>query len=62
MPESALRGVIAAIATPIDQSGEPDCARATKLARHLVDNGCAASTFSAPRAKRPPSRSRNGKR
>ncbi len=40
MPESALRGVIAAIATPIDQSGEPDCARATKLARHLVDNGC----------------------
>ena len=40
MPESALRGVIAAIATPIDQSGEPDCARATKLARHLLDNGC----------------------
>src|SRR5712672_4602001 len=40
MPESALRGVIAAIATPVDQSGEPDCARATKLARHLVDNGC----------------------
>src|SRR5258708_16918064 len=40
MPESALRGVIAAIATPIDQSGEPDCPRATKLARHLVDNGC----------------------
>jgi 4-hydroxy-tetrahydrodipicolinate synthase len=40
MPESALRGVVAAIATPVDQSGEPDCARATKLARHLVDNGC----------------------
>jgi 4-hydroxy-tetrahydrodipicolinate synthase len=40
MPESALRGVIAAIATPIDQGGEPDCARATKLARHLLDNGC----------------------
>ena len=40
MPESALRGVIAAIATPIDQSGEPDSGRATRLARHLLDNGC----------------------
>jgi len=40
MPESALRGVIAAIATPIDQSGEPDSARATRLAGHLLDNGC----------------------
>jgi 4-hydroxy-tetrahydrodipicolinate synthase len=40
MPESALRGVIAAIATPIDQNREPDSARATKLARHLIDNGC----------------------
>ena len=40
MPETALRGVIAAIATPIDQTGEPDCARATKLARYLLDNGC----------------------
>jgi 4-hydroxy-tetrahydrodipicolinate synthase len=40
MSESALGGVIAAIATPIDQSGEPDSARATKLARHLLDNGC----------------------
>jgi 4-hydroxy-tetrahydrodipicolinate synthase len=40
MPESALRGVIAAIATPIDQRGEPDSARATRLAGHLLDNGC----------------------
>ncbi len=40
MPTSGLGGVIAAIATPIDQSGEPDCARATKLARYLLDNGC----------------------
>ena len=37
---SSLGGVIAAIATPIDQNGEPDCARATKLARYLLDNGC----------------------
>jgi 4-hydroxy-tetrahydrodipicolinate synthase len=40
MPESALRGVIAAIATPVDANGEPDTARATKLARFLLDNGC----------------------
>jgi len=40
MSKSALGGVIAAIATPIDQNGEPDCARATKLARYLLDNGC----------------------
>jgi 4-hydroxy-tetrahydrodipicolinate synthase len=40
MPETALRGVIAAIATPVEPSGEPDCARATKLARYLLDNGC----------------------
>jgi 4-hydroxy-tetrahydrodipicolinate synthase len=40
MSESALRGVIAAVATAIDQNGEPDCARATKLARFLLDNGC----------------------
>ena len=40
MPVSALRGVIAAIATPVDQKGEPDCAAATKLARFLLDNGC----------------------
>jgi 4-hydroxy-tetrahydrodipicolinate synthase len=40
MPETALRGVIAAIATPVEPSGEPDCARATKLARYLLANGC----------------------
>ncbi len=40
MPESALRGVIAAVATPVDADGEPDTARATKLARFLLDNGC----------------------
>jgi 4-hydroxy-tetrahydrodipicolinate synthase len=40
MPESALRGVIAAIATPADANGEPDSARATRLARFLLDNGC----------------------
>jgi 4-hydroxy-tetrahydrodipicolinate synthase len=32
--------VIAAIATPIDEAGEPDCPRATRLARFLLDNGC----------------------
>jgi len=37
MSKSALGGVIAAIATPIDQKGEPDCARATRLARFLLD-------------------------
>ena len=40
MPESALRGVIAAISTPVEADGEPDIARATKLARFLLDNGC----------------------
>jgi 4-hydroxy-tetrahydrodipicolinate synthase len=40
MSDTQLRGVIAAIATPVDEDGAPDTARATKLARHLVDNGC----------------------
>jgi 4-hydroxy-tetrahydrodipicolinate synthase len=35
-----LSGVIAAIATPIDESGAPDRSRAVKLARYLLDNGC----------------------
>jgi 4-hydroxy-tetrahydrodipicolinate synthase len=35
-----LSGVIAAVATPIDENGAPDLARATKLARFLLDNGC----------------------
>jgi len=40
MPDTKLRGVIAAIATPVGEDGAPDTARATKLARHLLDNGC----------------------
>ena len=35
-----LSGVIAAIATPIDENGAPDLKRAIKLARFLLDNGC----------------------
>lgn len=37
---TALHGVIAAIATAIDQAGEPDCARSLALARFLLANGC----------------------
>jgi len=35
-----LSGVIAAVATPITEYGSPDLARAVKLARYLLDNGC----------------------
>ena len=35
-----LSGVIAAIATPVQENGAPDITRATKLARYLLDNGC----------------------
>ena len=42
MTEARLSGVIAAIATPVDASGEPDCARATALAKFLLDHGCDA--------------------
>jgi len=35
-----LSGVIAAIATPIEESGAPDLKRAVNLARYLLDNGC----------------------
>ena len=42
MPAKPLSGVIAAVATPIDESGAPDHERATKLARFLLDNGCDA--------------------
>lgn len=35
-----LSGVIAAIATPIDDNGAPDLKRAVKLARYMLDNGC----------------------
>jgi 4-hydroxy-tetrahydrodipicolinate synthase len=40
MAQPNLAGVIAAIATPVDEAGEPDIARATTLARHLLANGC----------------------
>lgn len=40
MANSTLRGVIAAVATAIDDKGVPDRERALKLARHLLDNGC----------------------
>lgn len=40
MTASKLRGVIAAVATPVSEDGSPDTARATKLARYLLDNGC----------------------
>ena len=40
MSKPLLSGVIAAIATAIDDNGEPDCARSTALARHLLDHGC----------------------
>jgi 4-hydroxy-tetrahydrodipicolinate synthase len=35
-----LSGVIAAIATPMDENGAPDLKRAVNLARYLLDNGC----------------------
>src|SRR5215213_6340855 len=40
MSNTKLRGVIAAVATPVNEDGSPDSARATKLARYLIDNGC----------------------
>jgi 4-hydroxy-tetrahydrodipicolinate synthase len=40
MTRPTLGSVIAAIATAIDVSGEPDCARSIALARFLLDHGC----------------------
>ncbi len=40
MTQSKLRGVIAAVATPVTGDGSPDIDRALKLARFLLDNGC----------------------
>jgi 4-hydroxy-tetrahydrodipicolinate synthase len=40
MTDSKLHGVIAAIATAVDATGEPDCSRSTALARFLLANGC----------------------
>jgi 4-hydroxy-tetrahydrodipicolinate synthase len=36
----SLAGVIAAIATAVDDNGEPDCERSVALARFLLANGC----------------------
>lgn len=35
-----LSGVIAAVATPVDESGAADLKRAVNLARYLLENGC----------------------
>src|SRR3954447_603338 len=40
MTASKLQGVIAAIATAVNDKGEPDCARSTTLAKYLLANGC----------------------
>jgi 4-hydroxy-tetrahydrodipicolinate synthase len=40
MTARTLNGVIAAVATAVDEKGEPDCARSTALARFLLGNGC----------------------
>ena len=40
MPSNTLRGVIAAIATPLDAAGAPHHERFLKLARFLLGNGC----------------------
>jgi 4-hydroxy-tetrahydrodipicolinate synthase len=40
MPTKTLHGVIAAIATAVDNNGAPDGARSVALARFLLDNGC----------------------
>jgi 4-hydroxy-tetrahydrodipicolinate synthase len=40
MAQKKLSGVIAAVATAVDEDGAPDAARSTKLARFLLDTGC----------------------
>src|SRR6478735_11972585 len=40
MAAKKLAGVIAAVATAVDETGAPDAARSTKLARFLLDTGC----------------------
>ena len=40
MPQNSLKGVIAAVATAVDETGSPDAARSVKLARFLLDTGC----------------------
>jgi 4-hydroxy-tetrahydrodipicolinate synthase len=40
MAKPSLSGVIAAVATAVEQQGGPDIARSVALARYLLDNGC----------------------
>jgi 4-hydroxy-tetrahydrodipicolinate synthase len=40
MSTEGLRGVIAAIATPVTSAAKPDCPRLISRARHLLANGC----------------------
>ena len=40
MTNNKLTGVIAAVATAVDETGAPDAARSIKLARFLLDTGC----------------------
>src|SRR6266542_2663849 len=40
MANNKLQGVIAAVATAVDETGAPDAARSVKLARFLLDTGC----------------------
>jgi 4-hydroxy-tetrahydrodipicolinate synthase len=40
MTKPVLSGVIAAVATAVDEHGAPDAARSVALARYLLDNGC----------------------
>ena len=40
MSSKLLSGVIAAVATAVDNNGLPDSARSTTLARFLLGNGC----------------------
>ena len=40
MEKSEPGGVIAAVATACDGTGEPDCGRSVTLARFLLDHGC----------------------
>ena len=40
MATSSLQGVIAAVATAVDNNGVPDSVRSTALARFLLSNGC----------------------
>jgi 4-hydroxy-tetrahydrodipicolinate synthase len=40
MSRPVLCGVIAAVATAIDETGEPDCPRSLALSRFLLNHGC----------------------